>query len=326
MPREIPSAARTWSLSQHTTTLRTNKETGRKYPANITRPMTGDPGPDGEVAERWPAAEFSVTRVLERWGAGRYTVAWYDAKGKKIGAYKFTADEPRRAPGAAARGRAGATAAPATGAADEGDVSAMTLQLPKTQLEWIMWNQARDEANERRRREEAREERDRMRSEQDERAQRDREFLASMAQALGGGGAHAAAAPAAAAGGVDLARELGLMKRELLLAQREQALQIRADVLASLPAPGVGGDEPETVVEALNGAGIGLVEGLGEEAPALVAEGLEAFKRWLKSRGQPATPQNMAAVVKALNAVLAAQGAGAESETQANGAAHDSNA
>jgi len=303
-PREIPSAAKFWSLRCHTTVKRRHKETGKTYQANVTRQMTGEPNEDGEVAQAWPVSEFSVRAILERWGEGKYTAEWLDKGGKKVGEHKFTAGEP------AAGGSRGAAAAAADVLEEGEDVGAMTLRLPKTQLEWIMWQQQREERAERRRRDEAREERDRMRADADERAQRDREFLSTIA---GHGASAAAIVPAAAAGAMTpetFSRELGLMRRELLLAQREQAIQIRQE-LGTLQAEAEGGAENFT--DALNSAGVGLVEGVGEQMPELVGGLLGKLRAYLKISGHPATPQDVANIIEAVRAAALA-------EAQANGA------
>lgn len=325
--RDIPSAAKFWGCRQHTIVTRTEKESGRRYPANVTRQMQGEPDADGEVALCWPVAEFSVKAVLDRWGPGRYTVDWLDARRKRLESYKFTAEAPRSGAAAAA-----AAAAAADASEEDEEVGAMLGRLPKTQIEWLIYQQRREEASarrrreeedaaERRRREEAREERERLRQESEDRAARDREFIASITANLTAG---RAAGAVAVAPQVDLRRELEYMRRELTLAQRETAIALRNDVLANLPA----GDGPETFAEALDGAGVGLVEGVGVQVPELVGEALTAFRGWLKAKGQKPDAQTMAGLVDAVRAVLVAEaqagGVDDAGDDAANGAVNGS--
>lgn len=301
--REIPSAAKSWGLRQHTVTRRRNKEDGHQYHANVTRQMKGEPHPDtGEVAERWPVGEFSVRNILERWGAGRYTVDWFDKAGKRIDGWKFDVAEPNAPPARAA----------AAEEDDAGDAAAAALRLPKTQLEWFIYQQQREERADRRRAQEAREERDRNRQEAEERVHRDREFLATITANL----AHPGNA-AAAAGGVDMARELQLMKRELALTLREDGARLRQELVAAAAAAAAGqqddddDDGPETMGAAVTQAGVAGVEAMGEVVPDIVAGLLGKLKRWLDATGQPSDPATIKALVEAAHQAVQQQGAGA---------------
>jgi hypothetical protein len=313
MPRDntlraerIPKAAKVWTLWRVTTTTRRNKETGRNYKANVTQRMTGDADADGTVADQWPVAEFSVKAIRERWGAGRFRVDWYDNKAQKLGDWKFDVAEP--SPRAAA--------APA--AEDEdGDSDAMLARLPQTQMGWIMWTQAREERAERRREQAAREERARMQHEADERATRDRDFLREVA---GVNARTAAAAPATAA--PDMTREFALMRRELSLTMREQVLQMRAEfqnAQAVAAANADTEDRPETAKDALNSAGVEMIETIGEGLADIGPDLLGAVRKWLRSKGFADTPSNLQALVEQAAEEVAAlngqtNGAAAEAE------------
>jgi hypothetical protein len=305
--RDIPAAAKTWGLRSHTIVVRTEKDTRRKYKAHATKDVLGEPDEDGELVKRWPAAEFSPRVVLERWGAGRYTVDWYDKSGKKCGEHKFTVDEPA----APARGRVAEAAAAADD--EDADIGAAALRLPKTPIEWMMWQQREERAADRRRREELRDERDRMRQESDERATRDREFLSTITQSLAGREVAAAGAASGLSPEV-LSRELGMMRRELLLAQREQAIALRAELLNELPEEP---DGAENFSQAFNQTAVAAVEGVGEQVPEIIGGLLGKLRTYLQLNGQPAEPKDMVKLIEAARIAVEQQ---AMAEAAANGA------
>jgi len=305
--RQIPPTAKTWTLFRFQSEPRRNKETKRTYPATVTRRMTGDVDDDGAVADRWPVSEFSVKAILDRWGPGRYRVDWYDNKEAKLGDWKFDVAEP------AQRG-----ASRTLSEEPDAEGEAMLSRLPSTPMGWLLWTQSREEAAARRRAEEAREERQRLREEADERAQRDRDFLREVA------GSRALAAPAAAAPAADLSRELALMKRELSIQLREQNLQLRSEFAqreATLAAQAAAADDdnrPETATEALNSAGVEIVEALGEGLADIGPDILGAVRKWLRKQGMADTPEALEALIATAQAQLGQMNAAA-----ANGAAHE---
>jgi hypothetical protein len=296
--REIPSAAKTWGLRKHTVTKRRPKEKEKgPYHANVTIACKGPADESGEVAERWAVADFSIRNVLTHWGPGRYSVDWYDKANNKIDTWKFEAREPQTRTGG---GHV---------EIDGDDTPTTRLRGLATSLdgggvvELMLLLRAEGDAAAAR-----------ARAEAERAADRDRQFMQAMLDRAAGG-AGAAAAPA-----TDLARELALMRRELSLQLREQNLQLRSDLQVQAAANADTTDRPETAKEALNSAGVEMIETLGEGLADIGPDLLGAVRKWLRSKGLADTPQNLAALVEqAAEEVAALNG-------QANGAAAEAEA
>jgi hypothetical protein len=45
--------------------------------------VTGEPLDDGTVPDSWPVAEFSMQRILQSFGEGKYTVVWFGSDGTR---------------------------------------------------------------------------------------------------------------------------------------------------------------------------------------------------------------------------------------------------
>ena len=309
--REIPTAAKTWGLRKHTVTKRRPKDKDRgPYVANVTQ-LCKSPAADesGEVAERWPVAEFSIRHVLAQWGPGRYSVDWYDKANNKIDTWKFDAAEPRSRPRSVdVDGDGGAVddspVARLRGLAanmDGGGVFELVLAL----------NAAGDQAAAR------------ARAEADARADRERQFWQQQADSNRALLQQVHTAPAAAspaAGGLtaaDFTREMAMVRREMAVQAREDRILLRQEILNELPDPDAG---HETVKDAANAAGVAAVEEIGEMLPGVVVEGLKWVKKRLAAAGTEPTPENIAAAVRAVLEEEAR--AVAEAEAGANGAAH----
>ena len=295
-----------WKLTRRTG-VGTN---GKKYRTWEPKRLTGAPDAQGRVTNRWLLSELSPVTVRRRWGAGRFRVRYSNEAGDVLGATDWELETPESerqgdpidgAPSAGASedgahvGGSGASAAArlrgVAGRLDGGGV----LEL------MLMMNDQADRTAQR------------AREDAQLQVERDRQFFAQFAaqqtQMMQSIMSRPAAAPAPAPA-TDLTRELALMRRENLLNLRE----VETRLAATLGDLGGGDDGAADTTEALERAGVGLVEGLGEEVPALVGEALSALKGWLKAKGQNPSPQNVAAVIEAVR--LAAIG-------QANGQAEN---
>ena len=269
----------------------TNPE-GKRYSTWKPKRLTAGVGPDGRVSDRWLVAELSPEAILKRWGSGRYRIRYLGASYELVGSVDWELQaQPERsggplepdAAGAPADGSSASRLRGLAGALDGAGVVELMMLL----------NDARESSTR-----QAREDADRA-------IQRERSFIQQMFQQHG----PAAAAQAPAAPAVDMAREMALLRREMALTIREETARMRAEILNELP------EEPaaENLGDALNGAGVGLVEGVGAEMGPLVGEALGALRGWLKSKGQAATPENIAGVIEAVRAAAMA-------EAHANGA------
>jgi hypothetical protein len=276
----------------------TGKE-GKRYVAWKPKRLYGDPGPDSRVTERWPIEELSPAAILKRWGAGRYRVRYLGPDNELVGAVDWALAEPSASSGSPLDAPDGAPAA-AGSPADR--IRSMAGQLGGASVVELMLllNDARDSAA-RQAREEADRRADRERLEADRRAQRDQHFFDRFLQQQPAAASVAAAAPA-----VDMTRELALMRREMSLTIREETQRIRAEILNELPEDK---DGAENFGQALESAGVGIVEGVGEQVPEVIGGLLGKLKAWLQLNGQPATAADMQKLIEAAHAAVAAQAA-----------------
>lgn len=274
--RAVPSAAKTWSLRSHVPEKRKNRETGKPYTANVTKQMKGEPDENGDVAESWPVAEFSTKEVLDRWGPGRYSVDFFDKRGEKIDGWAFTVAEPTETNERRRRPRDEGDAGE-----DEDDPAAMAMRLPKTQLEWFIYQQQREERSERRRRDEAREERDRMRQEAEDRATRDRDFLTALSANVG-------RAPASDAASMELLRrETQLSIRENMM-DMERRLGARIQSFAPAATDDDDDDErepPKNAGEAVERLGLSMLTELEKKSPEVLEAMLPKVVQWMEHLG-----------------------------------------
>jgi len=277
-----------WRLTRREGT----KEDGRRYSTWKQQRMTGGVGADGRVSDRWLIEELSPESILQRWGSGRFRVRYLGASGELVGAVDWELQ--------ATPGRQGEPLkpgdAPAAAAAPDSPASRLrglagTLDGAGVVELMMLLSDARESATRQ------------ANIEADRRAARDQQFfdrvLGQMTQHTQAPAAASATAPA-----VDMARELALIRRELTLTMREESARLRAEVLAELPEEP---DGPETFDQALQGAGVGLVEGVGAEVPSIVSAALARFKQYLQASGQPATPQAIASVLDAIKQAAAAE-------------------
>lgn len=262
-------------------------EAGKRYSTWKPKRLTAGVGPDGRVTDRWLVDELSPGAILARWGSGRYRIRYLGAAYELVGSVDWELQAPAERSGSplepdAPAGVAAHDGSPASrlrgiaGALDGAGVVELMMLL----------NDARDSATR-----QAREDAERA-------VQRDRAFFERMATV------HPGAAAAAPAPAVDMTREMALLRREMALTIREETQRIRAEILNELPE---GSDTPETIEGALNGAGVGLVEGVGEQMPEIVGAALGKLKGWLLANGQQPTPQNMQAMLEAAQAAIAAE-------------------
>jgi hypothetical protein len=237
-----PAGAVMWGLTKQA--LKTRPGGGN---FNASDPVSApDPAPDGSVISQWPVAEFSKARVLEVWGPGKYRVHWYDASGRKMHkdlSVTFEVAEPTgKKKGARLRGAAAAEVdgelepeAPRNAATLVARAAANGGQLGVFDVFSMIQNE-RAEA-----RAERQAEIERQRIESQQRIESDRNFMMTIVQVMTAG--------RAAGGGVDMAAEMGLLRRELALATRENNAQMRAEIAARLEAIGAqrepDDDEPD---------------------------------------------------------------------------------
>lgn len=260
---------------------------GKRYSTYKPKRLTAGVGPDGRVSDRWLVGELSPEAILKRWGSGRYRIRYLGAAYDLVGSVDWELQaQPERS---------GGPLEPDAPAASPGDGSpgarvrglAGSLDGPGVMELMMLLNDARETAGVQ------------ARADAERAIQRDRAFFERLQQQQPVHSAATAAAPA-----FDLAREMTLLRREMALTIREETTRIRAEILNELPEDG---DGPENVGDALNGAGVSLVEGLGEEMPGIVTEALTAVRAWMKSKGQAATPQNIVSVLDAVKHVLATE-------------------
>jgi hypothetical protein len=282
--------------------LRTGAKEGRKYKTWVPTRLRGAADAQGRVTDRWMVSELHPVTIRRRWGAGRYRVRFSNEAGEVLGQSDMTLETPAgEASGSPLEaGGAGEDLGPA--AAGGGSAVSRLRGMAGRQLDgggmlelMLMMQDQADRAAAR------------AREDATIAAARDREFFAQMMGLVQQSNQQQRAAPAAAAPAVDASREWALMRRENALTLREQLATIRQELLDNQPDPDAG---PTNAGEALERAGVGLVEGLGEEAPAIVGEALGALRQWLKAKGQPATPANVAAVIEAVRAAAIGQANG----------------
>jgi hypothetical protein len=236
--------------------------------------VQGEPLPDGTVPDRWAAAEFSASRVLELFGPHKYRVDWYDATGKRITGMTFSVANP---PATGARLQKGDRGRPARSRApreDEDDYEDDDRRrAPAASGEGFSFREYLAMQAELRRDAEAREERNEQRRREEMALQqtRDREFMGMIIGTL----QQTRAQPAEAS---------DLMRRELSLQIRQEMHELRTQ-LGELEPEEEPGEPPADLEEGVSRVGAALLGELEQRAPNLVNELIPAVGDWLKAKG-----------------------------------------
>ena len=267
----------------------TNPE-GKRYSTWKPKRLTAGVGPDGRVSDRWLVSELSPAAILERWGSGRYRIRYLGAAYELVGSVDWELQATPERSGGPLQAEAPAAGDGGT-ATDRLRGLAGSLNGAGVVELMILLNDARESATRL-----AREDADRA-------VQRDRQFFDRLFQQQ----QHAtpAAVAAAAAAPADMTREMALLRREMALTIREETQRIRAEILNELPDE----TKAESFGAALEGAGVGMVEGVGEQVPEVIGALLGRLKAWLQVNGQPATPADMQKLIEAAHQAVAAQAA-----------------
>ena len=286
-----PAGATHWSLASVVNTTG-RKEDGKKYSTAKTKTLHGTARPDGSVPEVWPVAEFSMRRVLDTWGAGRYRVTWYGSDDEKISGDVFQVDLPPDRKAAAPTPRA--ARAPRAEHYEEAPTAGPHFDptLPTSQAGWAMLMQDREERAAERRRVEAKEEEQRREAAFERQRAADREHTQSLIAALTAGRGNAAPAV-----------DSELIRREMAVTVREQMGGFRAEfgtLLAGLQANkdrgGRDNDDPDDLAEGAERIGLRVLSELEDAAPELVEACIPGFIALLQGRGWKPSAEILAAL------------------------------
>ena len=262
-----------------------NKETGKSFRSPRKEKLYGDPGKEGELAEQWAVAEFSVKDIAKRFGGGRYVVTWLDGSGKRIASRTFVLSSPAVGPS-----RLRPKDRPAEDDDDErpsrrarNDIGQLgTFDLI------AMLDERADRAAQR--------EKERADAQRDT----DRQFTGLMMQMMTQLVASPARAAQAAGPAVDMTREMQLLRREINVTIQEQMAGVRQSV-ASMLDDSAGSDNddddlpvPKNVSQAVEQVGISILREATSAAPDFVRELLPAFLKGLRARGVKPSPELLA--------------------------------
>jgi hypothetical protein len=279
MAEQLPPTAQTFAVYRVTMVNGKNKETGARWSRPKAERLTGDPDAKGRVANVWPVGQFDPATIMARWGEGRYRVDLFDKAGTKLDHLDMQLEAPR---GPAPPDGTPLAPAPAARAASAPEMPGVLKKIPGAgeafELMAFFHTMTADARAE-------------QRAEGDRAAERDRAFFNAQIEMMKN--VFNSATTPHAGGALDA----DLIKRELLLAQKETALALETRITTALA---------------------GLQTELGEAGPDVINGLMGVLGQYLKKKKIALSPRMRRQVREFQQRALAAEAAAA-----VNGAAEE---